>query len=589
MNPSNELPRLRILIVDDDDVDRERLTRLLNRSSRDADVTEASSGEEALSRLISGVFDCVVLDYQLGDINGMELLPSLQGKLGPDFPVIMVTGLGDDNIAAEAMRRGVFDYLTKHQIDAERLLNAIDNGLHHQKLMQEVAEAEQKLRRMSLYDPLTGLPNRNLFFDHLENLFFAASRSTSRNSFALFLLNLNLFKEVNDRLGHEAGDQLLVEVARRLQSVARPSDLFARLGGDEFAATLVEMETPEDAVQLAEKICSVIRQPIAVGGEVVSIDISIGIVFYPHNGNNRRDLLTQADDAMAAAKHGSRGYMLYSDLRPSGGPQPSPVLLAHRLSEALERQELFLHYQPKISLQDGQLVGVEALVRWRTREGVNISPAEFIPVAERASIIHPLNDMIFEQAMQQAVQWRAQGWQFPVSVNLSARLIDDAQFLTRLTSRLYELGLPPEALVIELTETALIANPNQAMTVLEAFRSNQLAISVDDFGAGYTSLGYLREMDIAEIKIDQMFVRQLQAGSRDASIVRSVAALGKGFGVHVTAEGVEDPSQWALLRALGCDHGQGYSIARPMPAEAFPQWWRKWQQEHQQQPPFTAS
>lgn len=582
--------RIRVLVIDDDDLDRERVTRMLKRADSDTQIIEAESAGEAINLCTVGsIFDCIVLDYRLGDVTGVDLLPGLKEAAGKYCPIIMITGLGDEHVAVDAIRNGAFDYLIKSELDTEKLLTAIYNGLRHERLQQEIAEAEAKLRHLSLYDALTGLPNRNMFFDHVENLFFAGNRYPGNARFTVFMMDLNLFKEVNDRLGHEAGDQVLEEVARRLQTLARASDVYARIGGDEFVCTLLGVDSMEAAARVAEKICTSIRQPMVVAGEVVSIDISIGIAFYPQDGSNRRELFAHADEAMYMAKRGSKGYTFFQQIRDPASNQPSSILLGNRLAEAIEHNELYLCYQPKISLYDGSIVGTESLIRWTNQEGHTIAPIDFMPVAERASIIYPLTYMIFEMAMNQATKWWCAGLAIPVSVNLSARMLDDDEFIDKLEYKMAQRQLPHEALIIELTETALISNPNQAIAVLDAFRNRGFAISIDDFGAGYTSLGYLRHFDVHEIKIDQSFISNLQPAGRDASIVRSIATLGEGFGMHVTAEGIESEELWPILGQLGCDYGQGYSIARPMLPHDFQTWVDTWNTIRLQRFPGTVN
>jgi diguanylate cyclase (GGDEF)-like protein len=389
-------------------------------------------------------------------------------------------------------------------------------------------------------------------------------------------MDLDRFKDVNDSFGHAAGDRLLATVGRRLQQVARKSDSFARLGGDEFAGLVIGVDMISGAKVIAEKIVAAIREPFAIGEQLVTVGISVGIALVPQQGTDGHQLLAKADRAMYQAKRGSQGYQLYSG-DDGGTTEAKPLVLANALSAALANSEIYLHYQPKINLTTGAFCGVEALARWESpRLGV-VSPTEFIPAAERSPLISTLTYAIFDMALDQAESWQKQGWPVPVAVNLSARMLDDESLPRRIGLALAARGLSPHMLTVEITETALMTNPMMAEAAISELKNFGIGISVDDFGTGYTSLKYLRGFDISEIKIDGLFVKDLTIGSRDASIVHSLSALARGFEISLVAECIEQEQSWELLRVLGCTLGQGYSIGRPMPAADLAGWWRNWQ------------
>ena len=557
---------IRILLVDDDDVDREKFRRLLRKSGLAASLDEVSSGREALQHLATDTFDCVVVDYRLGDTTGTNLASDIKRTRARPLPVIMITGLGDERVAVEAMREGVYDYLSKNSLRPEHIRNAVEGSLHWAELEATLADAHERLRRLSLFDELTGLPNRNLFFERLEQKLLGCGRGEQR--FSLMMLDLNLFKQVNDSLGHAAGDRVLSDIGARLASIGRSADTFARIGGDEFAGLLCGCETAAEALVIVDRIHAALERPVVYEDELLRISASIGVAMFPEHGRDSRTLLAHADQAMYRAKRSTRSCEVYS----VGSHEERPFLIANNLALALERRELFLEYQPKIDLSTGELAGVEALVRWYSPGLGLVSPADFIPTAERTMLIKPITYAIFDMALDQLVRWREQGSEVPMAVNLSARMFDDAELTERCQDALRARSIPPHLLTVEITETALMASPLRAQETLSSLQRAGIAISIDDFGAGYTSLKYLRDFDVSELKIDQLFITGLEATSRDASIVRSIAALGNGFNLKLVAEGIEDEAQCQLLRELGCGFGQGFALGRPMPPDSLASW-----------------
>jgi diguanylate cyclase (GGDEF)-like protein len=547
---------IRLLLVDDDDVDREKFRRLLNRSGLEAQVEEAASGLEALACLRKSMFDCVIVDYRLGDTTGTELARTIKQTNGRAVPIIMITGHGDERVAVEAMREGVYDYLSKGQLRAEHILSAIEGSLHWAELEATLANTQERLRRLSLFDSLTGLPNRNLFCQR------------GGGPFSLMMMDLNLFKEINDTRGHAAGDKVLAQIGARLSHLARSSDTYARIGGDEFAALLSGCESGAHAIVVADKVHAALQEPLIIDDEVVRVTVSIGAALFPEHGDDSRTLLAHADQAMYRAKRSSRSCEVYS----AGVHEGRAFLVANYLPDALERHELFLEYQPKLDLASGALVGVEALVRWDSPQLGLVAPNDFIPTAERTLLIKPLTYAILEMALDQSALWRDQGCDIPMAVNLSARMFDDAELTARCCSALAARSIKPDRLTLEITETALMTSPLRAQETLLSLHNAGIAISIDDFGAGYTSLKYLRDFEISEIKIDKLFITGLQADSRDASIVRSIAALSVGFKLKLVAEGIEDESQCRLLHELGCGFGQGFALGRPMLADRLAGW-----------------
>ncbi len=566
---------IHILIADDDDVDRELIRRLLAQSHLPLRIDEASSAAAALERLADEVPDVVILDRHLSDREGLDLVPVILGddrESERSCAIIMISGRGDERGVVQALRAGVHDYLPKCGLTRDGLEQSIQASLRWLANERELRDFTRRLTRLGMYDTLTGLPNRNLFYDRLEQARLATARGGA--TFALLMMDLDFFKEVNDSLGHEAGDQLLREVGRRLRESTRVTDSFARLGGDEFAGLLVGVDSIEGAVAVAEKISASIREPVVIEEQMVSVGVSIGIVLVRDPELEVRTLMCWADQAMYRAKREGRDYEVFTER--GDLPEARPLLIAAQLGKALERREIFLNYQPKIDLGTGEVVGLEALARWQSPILGEVPPSEFIPIAERSTLIRQVTHRVLEMAVEQMRIWREVGFEVPVAVNISARALDDDQLAPAVARALAVHAVAANALTFEITETALVSSTSRARGVLRAVADLGVAISIDDFGSGFTSFRYLRELDISEIKVDGLFITHLDDAQRDSSIVRSIAELARGFGVRLVAEGIESEELWPTLRGLGCHIGQGFSIARPMTAADVPEWYRGW-------------
>ncbi|WP_342620168.1 EAL domain-containing protein [Rhodoferax sp. GW822-FHT02A01] len=574
---SSESQLLRILIVDDDQIDRERIRRVLGKGSVKSSVQEANSLGEARSYLKSDKFDCVFLDYKLGDASGTELLHDIQSGSIPYVPVIMVTGEGNERLVVQTMRDGAHDFISKMHLQVGLVETILINSQIRANLERELKIKRERLEYLSFHDTLTGLPNRTLFFDRAEQTLQFSMRK--QQIFAILQIDLDLFKNVNDTFGHAAGDVVLTAVAQRIQSILRGSDTVARLGGDEFAVVLADIKTTEDALHITEKITQEVRKPIQIfGDQMVAVEASVGIALFPDHGEDVQTLLLKADWAMYAAKHGAGLYLIYAAGMESMRQRPAPE--SERLRQALICNELFLEYQPFLDLASGEVIGFEALVRWRTPEGEVVPPSLFIPLAERSPVIAQLTYWILCVALDQMQRWHMDGLMLSVSVNISARMLDGSDLAERVLHELRIRKLPASFLTLELTETALMSNVHRAYRILEEIKNAGVRISIDDFGAGFTSFKYLRQLDVSEIKIDMAFTADLKAGSRDSVIVRSIAQLARGFGITSVAEGIEDLGNKATLLELGCQVGQGYGIARPMAGGAVAEWVKQWNERY---------
>jgi len=443
------------------------------------------------------------------------------------------------------------------------LLTSITRG-HRRLLDVERARAVHD----SLHDALTGLPNRTLLSDRLGQALRADSRMGTTTG--LLLLDLDRFKQINDTFGHHYGDELLTQVGPRLASVVREVDTVARLAGDEFAVMLPAAGSVADATAVAAKLRSALETPFHVEGIDLDVEVSVGVVLSGEHGRDVATLLKRADIAMYAAKTQNLGVSVYD---PSfDGNSPAKLALLGGLRRALERGEFVLHYQPQLRLSTGDVVGVEALVRWQHPEHGLVYPDEFIPVAEHTGLIGPLTSHILDTALAQARTWSDAGRPLTVSVNLSARNLLDLGLPGQVAALLSAHGVAPELLELEVTESAIMTEPARAQKVLEQLSTLGIRISIDDFGAGYTSLGQLKNLPVAELKIDRSFVMTMIEDSSNALIVRSVIDLGHSLGFTLVAEGVETEQILAALAALGCDVAQGYYLSRPITAAAFDTW-----------------
>jgi diguanylate cyclase (GGDEF)-like protein/PAS domain S-box-containing protein len=433
---------------------------------------------------------------------------------------------------------------------------------------RELRQARDEAQHQALHDGLTGLPNRTLLRDRLQQAIFVAERDHA--VLALLIMDLDRFKDVNDTLGHHTGDELLQQVGLRVRKVLRASDTVARMGGDEFGVVLPMAADAELAARVAQVLVKALEQPFTLDGHAVSVGASIGIAMYPEHGADVETLLRHADVAMYIAKRGATGHAVYSWERDV--QDPDRLSLIGELREGIERNELVLHYQPKLSLITGRCDRVEALVRWQHPRHGLMPPDHFIPLAEQTGLIKPLTQWVLETALRQCRTWRDSGLDIIVAVNLSMRNLHDPDLVEQIVHLLKTTGVQPESLKLEVTESALMTDPQRALATLTRLRDIGVEVAIDDFGTGHASLSYLKQMPVGEIKLDRSFVRDMRTDKNDYTIVRSTIELAHDLGLRVIAEGVEDQATWDLLVELGCDLAQGYHMSRPLPAGELPRW-----------------
>ena len=445
-----------------------------------------------------------------------------------------------------------------------QLMLARYQRLLHEKERERAAQ-EERIRYQAYHDALTGLPNRASFTEHLEEAMRRAKRAGW--PLALVFLDLDLFKRVNDSLGHDAGDRLLRVAAERIRRAVREADMLFRMGGDEFTVLLEDVRGPEEAAMVAGRVLEAIAEPLQLQHHEISVTASIGIALYPRDDVLGERLVKAADTAMYRAKElGRNRYAFFA--REMNERVESQIMIEAALRRALKNEEFVLHFQPRVSAATGRATGAEALLRWKHPEWGLVEPARFVPLLEETGLIVPVGAWVLAEACRQAKTWQAAGLSgMRVSVNLSSRQFRSEALFEAVSEALRSSNLSPQSLELELTESLLVENVDHAMGVMGKLKAIGTAISIDDFGTGYSSLGYLKRFPIDSLKIDKSFVRDIATSPKDAAIVKAISALARSLGIGLIAEGVEEPWQVDFLRARHCTEMQGYLFSRPLAPE----------------------
>ncbi len=450
----------------------------------------------------------------------------------------------------------------------EELAKDLAYGIQTIRTRAAQEEAEKKVEFLAYHDPLTGLPNRLLLLDRFDQAVALSSREQSK--LAVFFLDLDNFKHINDSLGHAVGDQLLVKTVERIKTCIRETDTISRQGGDEFIILLPDLHELSQLDLIAQAIIDIFDEPISINQQLLNISFSIGISLYPDDSRDVDVLLKHADTALYQSKDaGKNTYRFFSEQMNIDAVEN--MKLQSELHDALKNEELFIHYQPQIDCFTGHIIGAEALLRWQHPERGLVSPAKFIPLAERSGLICTIGEWVLNEACKQAQLWRetAQMTSFTISVNLSALQIKRGNIIETVTNALDLSGLPASYLELELTESTLFSNLNVGIETLHNLKKIGVKLSIDDFGTGYSSLSYLKQLSVDKLKIDQSFVRDMVEDSDDAAIVKAIIQLGHNLQLTVIAEGVENEGQLAILKRFNCDEIQGYLYSRPVTAAEF--------------------
>jgi len=553
----DSLTPIRALIIEDNKDDAQLLLYALKKGGFAADSIRVDIKNE-LSKALENSWDIVFSDYSMPNLNGFEAL-RLVREIDPDVPFIYVSGTIGEERAVEAMRLGAQDYFIKG--DLKRLPSAVTRELKDSLNRRNHRLSQERIHYLANYDALTGLPNRVLLKELLKQ---HIAGSAPEGNPCLFILNLDRFKDVNDHLGVAAGDDVLTDLAKRLRDTVGHENVVARLSADEFAIIVDNLGGEAEATAMANTILSVLIKPFSLSRYEWRMNGSMGCALL---STAKDDVMSNAMMALHRAQQttGSRFFFYSEDMRVQ---LHQKLQLTHDLEQAIERQQFQLHYQPQVLTSTGAIAGTEALIRWHRPNQNPVSPAHFIPLAEQSGLIVAIGEWTLRAACKQILEWRRAKLPSPqrVAVNVSAYQFHQRDLVATVRNVLEEFGLPASCLEIEITETALMQDANNAQTILANLNNLGVSIALDDFGTGYSSLSYLKRFPVNIIKIDQSFVRDLPDDPDDAAIVRAIIAMAQELKMEVIAEGVETLEQLTFLRNAGCTMVQGYFLQRPAAA-----------------------
>ncbi|WP_219017693.1 putative bifunctional diguanylate cyclase/phosphodiesterase [Shewanella algae] len=561
---------MNLLLIDDDEIDRAAIIRALDQSSLAFKVMEANCAQSGLEFACQQRFDGILLDYMLPDANGLEVLSRLNESAGEQTAVVMISRYEDDKLAQRCIELGAQDFLLKDEVNTSRLTRAIRNAKQRASMALALRQSHEKLKELAEHDSLTKLVNRYGFELCLNRTLSQVKRH--QDMLAVILLDLDDFKGINDTLGHQVGDILLVEVANRLSAALREGDLIARLGGDEFVVLVTESENRYFPMAVANRLQRAFEEPFPLGEHDVLIGASIGIAAYSDSVCDSSELLKCADIAMYRAKKVGRNQIqFYSE------ELAREVRFRNRiemgLRTALERDEFRVFYQGKFDAISGELLGMEALLRWQHPEDGLLAPDSFLPIAEEIGLVDEIGEWVLAQACAQTVKWLAilapVGKQLSVAVNLSPSQIIRETLYQTIVRVLQQTGLPASLLELELTENALIEEPLELAKVLERIAALGVVFSLDDFGTGFSSLEHIKYFPINVLKIDKSFVASVEQDERGKRLLSALINFANGFNVVSVAEGIETEAQAQFCRERGCNLLQGYLYCRPIQPQDF--------------------
>jgi len=555
-------------------------------------VDSAFQGEEALEKVIHAFeegrpYTLIFMDVRMPPgWDGIETIDRIWKRF-PDIEMVICTAYSDYSWEKILTKLGTTDRLLflrkpfdttavkQMALSQTRKWNLAQEAKRYvARLESEITErkkSEERLHYLAHHDSLTSLANRTQFSEKLI-VSLEVARST-HDKVALFLVDLDRFKEINDTLGYHNGDLILRQIASRLKQVIQDRGIVARFGGDEFAVLVPQIEDDQSAEQLARDIHNVLEPNFFLEDFQLEVHASIGIVLFPDHGEDADTLMRRVDMTMSVSKRSDLGYTFYDPKFDTYSPRR--LMLLGELRKAIQDHQLRLYYQPKIAIATGRVMGLEGLVRWyHPNEGV-ILPDEFVPLAERSGLIKPLSLWVLAEAPKQWRKMRDLGYDLAISVNLSVRDLFDTQVPEYVRDVLKQHDMPCDKLILEITESAMMEDPQQARSTLTALSSMGVRLSIDDFGTGYSSLAYLKNLPVDEIKIDKSFVMHMDRDSDDQTIVKSTVNLGHTLGLKVTAEGVTGKASWDMLQELGCDYAQGFYMSRPIPGDQVIEWFKE--------------
>ncbi|MFY0657814.1 MAG: EAL domain-containing protein [Neptunomonas phycophila] len=560
---------MRVLIVDDDTVDRESVKRSLFKSSFDCTISEAVSVDLALAECEENAYDIILLDYQLPQRNGIELL--LELRQAPKIryeTIVMMSNSEDEAVALQCIQAGAQDFLLKNEITANKLRRTIVQAQKRFELERELKDSFDSVKRLAERDALTNLANRHLF----DETFKVAVTNNQRQQayLALILFDLDNFKLINDSFGHGAGDGLLIKVCKRISAVLRGSELFARLGGDEFIILLTNLNSPYDVARIAQRIQIAMQAPFEIDGKEFNVSISIGIsIDNGQTNHSSEELLKYADIAMYRSKQSGRGQISFFEETMQHETQRR-LALENGIPKALKENEFFLVYQPVFSVDNSLLCGFEALIRWQSKAGL-IPPDEFIPIAEQSFQIIEIGRWVAEQAIRQLSAWnklRSHNNQLSIAINLSPTQLNDLEFPAIIKRICNAHQLAPSLVEFELTETAILESNSSTLAVLDQLVELGCTLALDDFGTGYSSISHLNSIPLTTVKLDKSLMPLNEKRNKTDALVTGLVQMLKILELDIVAEGVETAQHKTLCQSLNVTRQQGYYFDPGLTAHA---------------------
>lgn len=563
---------MKLLLIDDNDLDRQAIIRTFKKAEWNIQITQAASANGGLQEFETDDFDAVLLDYRLPDMDGMDALRLLVRHPNHHAAIIILTGaMENEELEKKCIEAGAQDVLFKSDISHKHLTRAIVHARTRHLLERELFESHQRLRTLAENDSLTGLANRYYFDESLRTAIPRANRLNDK--LALLFLDLDNFKIINDSMGHDAGDQLLKQVAKRLLHVVRNGDIVCRLGGDEFAILAHNFESQDRIVQLAERILEELRPPFVIKNTEQFISASIGVATYPDAGQDAGDMLKAADLAMYRAKRdGKNNYHFFSAALQAQVQER--IRMEKELRSVIPTDHFVLYYQPIVDAKTLEITGVESLIRWDHPVRGILPPSEFISLAEEIGLIIEIDSRSRLKACQQLSQWRKQGLvteDFSVRINVCAQMLTDDDLHIAIKNDLDLTEIPGHCIGLEITESVLIENFERTARLLQQIRSYGVEISVDDFGTGYSSMAYLKALPARTLKIDRTFVQDVPQSEDDARILRAMIVFGKSLNLKIVIEGIETKEQAKFCRKHGADLLQGYLFSKPISSQDIEQ------------------
>jgi len=561
---------IRALLVEHSDDDAQLLVREVRQGGYDLDYLRVETPAALSSALSEKSWDIVLAEYKMPNFNGTDAL-RLFKRVGLDCPFVIVSGAMSDETGAATMKAGAHDYLLKGNLT--RLVPTIERELEQAEIRRQGKRANEKLEHLVSHDLITDLPNYAFFSERLTQAVVNAQRE--KNQLAVLIMKVNRFHELNEALGDQLCDVLLMQLGRRLTTELHPSLTIACLRSNEFAVLIPAAKGSDAALQVVHEITSVLERPFIISdGLKLELQVVFGIALFPEHATTADLLIRRARAACATAKKSHSQYAFYTSEQQQSAQHRFSMV--GDLRRAIVENQLFLLYQPKVDLASLRFAGVEALVRWKhPRLGI-LTPDHFIPLAEQTGLIMPLTLWVFNEALRQCNVWNKETAGLDVAVNLSAWNLQSSRLPEQISGLLTSSGVSSSQLELELTESAIMANPKQAAEILTSMKQMGLLITVDDFGTGYSSLAHLNRLPIDVIKIDKSFVMKMATETQDAVIVRSMIHLAHNLNLKVVAEGVENRQTIDMLRTMGCDMAQGYYISHPRLAEELPRRLQNW-------------